>query len=195
MTPDSIFTRQWASSQYTWSFIGRMSPNKCHQDIIRAFACYKKHLNPMSRLLFIGEYRNCWRYTRDMMALPGQLGIGDVHFLGMVDDAELIAAYAMSDVFVCMSEHEGFCVPLLEAMHFDLPVIAYNAGAVPETMGGAGILLDSKHPAEIAELIELVRTQSEFRQKIIDQQRQRLAAFRTMDLTTRVNQLLLETIS
>lgn len=194
LVPDPVFTRQWRSSQFTWSFIGRLSPNKCHQDIIKAFACYKKQINPMSRLLLIGEYRNCWRYTRDMMRLTHELGVGDVHFLGMVDDAELIAAYQMSDVFVCMSEHEGFCVPLLEAMHFDLPVVAFNAGAVPETLGGAGILLHEKDPVEIAELVEMLRIQPRLRQQVITRQQNRLTEFRAIDLTSRVRQLLTETI-
>lgn len=192
--PDRVFTRQWASKQFTWTFIGRLSPNKRHENIIRAFACYKKFIHPHARLLLIGENRNCWRYTAEMMNLVKTLGVGDVWFLGMVDDTELVSAYNMSDVFVCMSEHEGFCVPLLEAMHFDVPVVAYGAGAVPETLGGAGVLLDTFDPLTVAELVDQIRTDPAMRQSIIEGQRQRLKAFQSMDLTARVRQLLEETV-
>ncbi|MCD4652940.1 glycosyltransferase [bacterium] len=195
LQPDPIFTKQWQSSQFTWSFIGRMSPNKCHEDIIRAFACYKRYINPHSRLLLTGEYRNCWRYTQAMMQLVRGLGIGDVYFTGLVSDSELVATYKMSDLFICMSEHEGFCVPLLEAMHFDIPVVAYSAGAVPETMGGAGLLIDTKHPVEVAELVEEIRKNAEFRNRIISRQQDRLRTFRAMDLTEKVQQLLRNTVS
>ncbi|MBN1297335.1 glycosyltransferase, partial [bacterium] len=190
MAPDPVFERQWRSSQYTWAFIGRVSPNKRHENIIRAYACYKKHIHPHSRLLLIGENRNCWRYTQAMVDRVRSVGVGDVHFTGMVDDAELVAAYRMADVFVCMSEHEGFCVPLLEAMHFDLPVLAYRAGAVPETMGGAGVLLNTRDPVVIAELVEQLRVDTGFRRSVIDGQRRRLAVFRAMDLTGCVRDLL-----
>ncbi|MBN1878488.1 glycosyltransferase [bacterium] len=189
-TPDAVFSRQWNSTQFTWSFIGRLSPNKCHQDIIRAFAFFKRYLHPHSRLIFIGENRNCWRYTQAMQKLVRTLRTGDVHFTGMIDDSELVAAYMASDVFVCMSEHEGFCVPLLEAMHFDVPVIAYDAGAIRETLGGAGLLLRSKHPAEIAELVDVIRTNPLFREAIIRGQRDRLNQFHSLDLTGRVQELL-----
>mgnify|MGYP001367546843 CR=1 FL=1 len=193
-TPDPVFLRQWASSQHTWTFIGRLSPNKCHENIIRAFAFTKKYLHPASRLLFIGENRNCWRYTAALTDLVRKLGVGDVWFLGMVDDTELVAAYKMADIFICMSEHEGFCVPLLEAMHFDVPVVAYRAGAVPETLGGAGLLLESNDPVVVAEAVEMIRTENSFRTSLINGQRRRLAAFQSMDLTERVRQLLEETI-
>ncbi len=190
--PSSIFSKQWKSTQFTWSFIGRVSPNKCHQDIIRAFAFYKRQINPHSRLLMIGENRNCWRYTQALIRLVRDLGTGDVFFPGMIDDSELVAAYRATDVFMCMSEHEGFCVPLLEAMHFDIPVIAFDAGAVRETMGGAGLLVKTKHPAELAELVELIRTDQKFRDTVVEGQRLRLREFRSLNLTDRVLELLKE---
>ncbi len=192
--PHPIFSRQWSSSQFTWTFVGRISPNKCHQDIIRAFACYKKWLHPHSRLIFVGENRNCSRYVHAMEQLVRDLGIADVYFTGMIDTSELVAIYRMTDVFMCMSEHEGFCVPLLEAMHFDIPVVAFDAGAVKETMGGAGLLVQSKHPVELAELVDLLRLNSSFRQGIVEKQRVRLQKFLSVDMAGRVKQLLQENL-
>lgn len=193
-TPDPVFSRQWRSSQYTWSFIGRISPNKCHQDIIRAYAFFKKYIHPHSRLLLVGENRNCWRYMQDLVKLVRSLGTGDVFFPGMIDNPELVAAYRASDVFMCMSEHEGFCVPLLEAMHFEIPVIAYDAGAVRETLGGAGVLVDTKDPAVLAEFVDLIRCNRTLHDGIIEGQNHRLKQFLSTDLTNRVRELLAESV-
>ncbi len=190
--PHPIFLKQWKSSQFTWTFVGRISPNKCHQDIIRAFACYKRWIHPHSRLILVGENRNCSRYVHAMEQLVRDLGIADVVFTGMIDTSELTAIYRMTDVFVCLSEHEGFCVPLLEAMHFDIPVVAFDAGAVKETMGGAGLLVQTKHPAELAELVDLLRVNDVFRQAVVEKQRARLQRFQAVDMTDRVKSLLQE---
>lgn len=190
--PHPVFSRQWKSTQFTWTFVGRVSPNKCHQDIIRAFACYKKWIYPHSRLILAGENRNCWRYTREMEQLVRDLGITDVFFTGLIDDSELVSLYRSTDIFVCMSEHEGFCVPLLEAMHFDIPVLAFDAGAVKETMGGAGLLVHTKHPVEVAELVDLVRCNEVFRQDLVAKQKARLQQFQAADMTGRVEKLLQE---
>jgi L-malate glycosyltransferase len=192
--PDPVFSRQWKSNHYTWTFVGRISPNKCHQDIIRAFTFYKKHVNPKSRLMLVGENRNCWRYTQMMTQLLHELGTGDVYFTGMIEDRELVSTYNFSNLFICMSEHEGFCVPLLEAMYFDVPVVAYNAGAVKETMGDAGLVLDTKNPVEIAELAELIRRNAVFKDVIIKTQQKRLHEFCSRDMTKRVEELLKEAI-
>lgn len=101
--------------------------------------------------------------------------IGGVTFLGRVSHAQLVAAYRSADVFVSMSEHEGFGVPLVEAMAADVPVLAFGAAAVPETMGGCGIVFDEKHFAALAELVQLVTTDAELRAKVIAGQRERVA--------------------
>ncbi len=189
---DTVFKQQWSSPFFTWTFVGRLSPNKRHQDIIRAFAWYKQYLNPRSRLLLIGENRNCWRYTYSMTQLVKSYSIEDVVFSGSINDSELAAAYNLTDVFICMSEHEGFCVPLLEAMHFNIPVIAFDAGAVSETLGGSGLVLKTKNPVEVAELVELIRSNKSFRTAILAKQQKRLHEFCTTDMTVRIKKLLEE---
>ncbi len=190
LTPNRVFQTQFASRQRTWLFVGRVSPNKCHQDIIRSFAFYQRHLDPNARLILVGDVRNCWRYADAMSAMVRELGVANVIFTGMVDDDELVALYRMADVFVCMSEHEGFCVPLLEAMVFDVPVIAYKAGAVSETMGDAGIQIHDKNPAVIAEIADLLRRNPSFKEAVVRKQQNHLSAFLAMDMRQRVNELI-----
>jgi len=192
--PDRIFLRQMASTHKTWLFVGRVSPNKCHQDIIRAFGFYKKHLEPHSRLILVGDVRNCHRYSDAMRDLVSDLGIRDVLFTGMIDDDELVALYSMADVFICMSEHEGFCVPVLEAMRFGVPVVAYAAGAVPDTMDGAGILVHRKDPLTTAEIVHQCLTDPDLRNKLIVNQKMRFDRFINTDMKLKVAELLRELV-
>jgi len=99
-------------------------------------------------------------------------------FLGHIPDEMMFAVYRASDVFLSLSEHEGFCLPLIESMIFDLPVIAFKSTAVPDTLDGAGILLKEKRPDYVAELVDLVRRDRAIRDKIIASQRQRLERFK-----------------
>jgi len=117
-------------------FVGRIIPNKRVDDVIRSFAVFQKWLQPRSRLLLVGDHRGFERYFDRLQELVRELRVDEVVFTGHVDDDELYACYRAADVFLCLSEHEGFCVPLQEAMHFGLPVVAYDAGAVRETLRG-----------------------------------------------------------
>jgi glycosyltransferase involved in cell wall biosynthesis len=133
-----------------WLFVGRVAPNKCQHDIIAAFAIYRRIFDPEARLTLVGS-ASAPRYLRAVRMLVGELGLGDsVEILDSVSHTELLAHFLVADAFVCLSEHEGFCVPLLEAMELGLPAVAYAAAAVPETVGAAGVLLDSKDPLEVA---------------------------------------------
>lgn len=157
-------------------FVGRIAPNKKQEDIIKCFYYYKA-INPRSRLFLVGGFNGCEVYYDYLQNLIKNIGIKDIHFTGIVDFADLIAYYMLADAFLCMSEHEGFSVPLIESMHFDIPIIAYNSTAVPYTMGGAGILVNRKCYPEIAEMINLVVTDKELRKKIIKKQNIRLNDF------------------
>ena len=190
LTPNAVFARQWRSSQTTWFFAGRVSPNKCHEDIIRGFKVYKEAVNPHSRLILTGDVLNCARYANGMIQLVRDLHIPDVFFTGMIDDDELAAMFKMADVFVCMSEHEGFCVPLLEAMHYDVPVVAYDAGAVGSTLGGSGVLLKDKHPVNLAGIVDQILTDENLRVRIVNNQRRRLLAYQSADYQAQVAALL-----
>jgi glycosyltransferase involved in cell wall biosynthesis len=137
-------------------FVGRVIPNKKFEDVIRAFHVYRTRHNPRSRLLLVGSYGGFERYLAMLHTLVAKLGTPDVHFLGHVSNQELSALYDVADVFLCASEHEGFCVPLIEAFHKRVPVLAYAATAVPATMDGGGVLYDTKDPVEMARLVDAV---------------------------------------
>lgn len=151
-------------------FVGRIIPNKCVHHLILAFNVYKKEFNPRSRLLIVGEYAGFERYYYALVDLVKSLKLEDVHFSGHVTFDELVSFYRISDVFVILSEHEGFCVPIIESFYMGIPVIAYSSTAVPETMNGAGILLEKKDPLYVAQNIDRVVREKEFREEIIAKQ-------------------------
>lgn len=155
-------------------FVGRITPNKKIEDVIKVFYYYKKSINPKSRLFIVGSFVGMHKYMEYLRALTLELGISSVIFPGHVTMQGLTAYYRLSDVFLCMSEHEGFCIPLLESMHFEIPVIAYSAAAIPETLGGSGVLVYEKDYQKIAELIDVVLRN---KQNIIEEQKKRLRDF------------------
>jgi glycosyltransferase involved in cell wall biosynthesis len=151
-------------------FVGRTIPNKRLEDVIRWFHAYKRWFNPRSRLLFVGEQSGFERYVATLNELVAQLGAADVHFLGHVSNEELVAFYEIADVFLCASEHEGFCVPLIESFYMGVPVIAYAATAVPATMDGGGVLITDKEPMQVAALIDRIVSDSTLQDRIIGSQ-------------------------
>ena len=128
--------RLYADGRTNIAFVGRIIPNKRIDDLIRTFALYQRHHQPHSRLLLVGDHRGHERYYDRLRELVASLGVQEVVFTGHVDHDELLAYYSVADAFLCLSEHEGFCVPLQEAMVFGVPVVAYDAGAVRETLRG-----------------------------------------------------------
>jgi glycosyltransferase involved in cell wall biosynthesis len=162
-------------------FVGRIIPNKKIDDLIRVFALYQRTFNPRSRLLLVGDHRGHERYYDRLQEMVRRLRVDEVVFTGHVDHDDLMAAYAAADLFLCLSEHEGFCVPLLEAMAHGVPVIAYDAGAVAETLRGGGILLADKEPEEVAGLVDRVLTDPALRQAVLDSQEAALRQVRSLD--------------
>ena len=160
-------------------FVGRIVPNKKQEDILKCFYYYHKHINKESNLILIGGYDGFEDYRKYLENFAEELKIREQVFLtGRVSFDELITYYKVADVFISMSEHEGFCIPLLEAMHFDVPVIAYNAGAIPSTLAGAGILLSEKNYLEISELINQIVSNERIKQCIINKQKERLHSYK-----------------
>lgn len=172
--PDKSLLRRYRDGTLNILFVGRVAPNKRHDDLIKIFAFYQRHVNPRSRLLLVGSYEGMEQYYFALQNLVQELEVADVTFTGKVGNPELIAYYQLADIFVCMSEHEGFGAPLIEAMCFDTPVVAFNSSAIPYTLGGAGVLVREKDYAEVAELIELIRTDGALRSRILATQRARL---------------------
>jgi glycosyltransferase involved in cell wall biosynthesis len=145
--------RQKEDGGARWLFVGRIAPNKCQHDIIGAFAAYRRLFDPLARLTLVGS-ATAVRYLRALQQLSASLELGDsVTIADSVGFRELLAQFATADVFVCMSEHEGFCVPVLEAMELGVPVVAYDAAAVPETLGGSGVVLGDKDPWVVASAV------------------------------------------
>ena len=183
-TPDPKVLRAYGDRRSNVLFVGRCAPNKAIDDLVRLFACFQKHLRPDSRLLHVGAFQGMEAYHGMVRILARNLGLHDVHFLGAVSQAELAAFYRVADVLLCPSEHEGFCIPLLEAMYFDVPVLAYAAGAVPETMDGSGILFHEKRAEPVAEMVERLLGHPPLREAVLEGQRRRLQRYRERDLAT-----------
>jgi glycosyltransferase involved in cell wall biosynthesis len=162
-------------------FVGRMIPNKKIEDVIRFFHAYRTRYNPRSRLLLVGSYSGFESYYAMLQGLIARLGTPDVFFLGHVTNEELSALYDVGDLFLCASEHEGFCVPLVEAFYKRIPVLAYAATAVPATLGGGGVLYDDKNPEYVAALMDAVRGDPELEARILTAQDRALDALRGQD--------------
>ena len=161
-----------------WLFVGRMAPNKRQDALVRAFAYYHNFINPNSRLILAGSVQGMESYLDYVRAVIDSLTLQD-HVVLNCDpsDLELAACYVAADVFVCASEHEGFCVPLIEAMWFDIPIVALRRAAVTETLGDSGIGLNSLHPALIAESAHAVLSNDDLRSSVCAAQQLRLKHF------------------
>jgi L-malate glycosyltransferase len=177
--PDYISASSFDDDWVNLLFVGRMIPNKRIDDVIRWFHAYKRRFNPCSRLLLVGSHSGFERYLAMLHNFIARIGATDVHFRGHVSNEELVAYYELADVFVCASEHEGFCVPLMEAFHMGVPVIAYASSAVPATMDGGGVLVETKDPLAVARLVNQVVVDDAFTGHVLatqDAALERLAA-------------------
>ncbi|MEI6668135.1 MAG: glycosyltransferase family 4 protein [Acidobacteriota bacterium] len=157
-------------------FVGRIAPNKKVEDIIRLAEHYKRYVDAYYRFIFVGRYDGVPRYFDMLRALVGEFGWLQERFLftGPVTDAELAAYYRAASVYISMSEHEGFGVPLVEAMATDVPVLAYSCTAIPETLGGAGVQFAPKQFELAAEWLYELAYDDGVRAAVIDGQRRRL---------------------
>jgi glycosyltransferase involved in cell wall biosynthesis len=158
-------------------FVGRISPQKRQEDVVKAFTVFKTYFDKGARLHLVGPSSST-EYQRTLERFIEKLGIANVHLTGPVSQSELIAYYRSADLFLSMSEHEGFCVPLIEAMLSEVPVIAYAAAAIPETVGEAGILVYEKRYEEIAALMHLVMSDTDLRERMMAAGRARAEFFR-----------------
>ncbi len=159
-------------------FVGRVISNKCQHDLIDAFAVFK-NIHKNSRLLVVGGYRKEEKYFQYLKKKTVEMGLEwDVLFLGKVHDDALHACYRCAHLFWSMSEHEGFGVPLIEAMWFDIPVFAYKSSAVPETMGSGGLLFTDKNDLErLAVTAKLLIEDQDVRKSVVTAQKKRIQAF------------------
>jgi L-malate glycosyltransferase len=160
-------------------FVGRLAPNKRPEDLVRLAAYWRKFIAPDVRLLLVGKWWARGSYFHRLQAFAYELDFTpwEVVFLGHVDHDDLLACYAAAHVFVSMSEHEGFGVPLVESMLMRVPVLAFSAGAVPYTLGGAGVQFTRKDLAEVGEMAQLLAADASLRNAVLAGQDRRLPAF------------------
>lgn len=150
-----------------WLFVGRLAPNKCQHDLLAALAVHRRLHDPGARLTLVGSPAST-AYRDALLQLADQLGVEDaVTMVSGVPEEVLSAYYEDADVFVCLSEHEGFCIPLLEAMRHSTPVVALAATAVPETAGAAAVLLPEKEPHLVATVVDKLLRDAELRRQLV----------------------------
>jgi glycosyltransferase involved in cell wall biosynthesis len=165
-------------------FVGRVAPNKRQDNLIRHFHAYQSRFDPDARLLLAGGTEGFEGYLTQLRVLASALGVRDVHFLGQVTNAQLTALYDVADLFLCASEHEGFCVPLVEAFYKRVPVMALARAAVPATMDGGGVLYDTTDSLEVSEIMHAVLSDPALEARVLDAQDAALGRLRARDLAT-----------
>jgi len=175
--PDKKVLNKFADDYTNFIFVGRLSTNKKQEDVIKVFYYYNKCINQKSRLFLVGSYEGTERYCVQLKELIKRLNLENVYITGKVNFKELLAYYKLADVFISMSEHEGFCVPLIEAMYFKTPIIAYNSTAIPYTLDGSGVLVNKKIYEEIAELAQILIEDKQLRERVIKKELGRLKHF------------------
>ena len=179
--PDQTVLNAWSGPDSAGTkllFVGRIAPNKRQDELIRMLAYYRTCIDPAAQLLLVGAFRDQPQYSQRLHALVRALGLeAGVTFTGPVSLAELVAYYRCASVFVSLSEHEGFGLPLLEAMQHRLPVVALDRAAVGETVAGAGVLLREKDLAAAAEACGLVVERDELRASLVAAGLRRVADF------------------
>ena len=179
--PNWLLAGQFDDEWTNILFVGRVIANKKIEDLIRFFHAYRTLFNPRSRLLIVGAQSGFERYPASLHRLAATLGEAYVHFVGHVSDEELVGFYEIADLFLCASEHEGFCVPLVEAFYKQVPVLAYAATAVPTTMDGAGVLFEQKDPVHVAALMDAILSDCQTQDVIVRAQLAAVDRLRSKD--------------
>ncbi|MBI2437769.1 MAG: glycosyltransferase [Lentisphaerae bacterium] len=181
--PDSRVLRALGDGRINILFVGRCAPNKRIEDGLSAFFYFQKFVERAARFIHVGSFVGLERYQALLGAYAAKLHLEEVIFAGAVPQNELSAYYEGAHLFLCMSEHEGFCIPLIESMEHNLPILAFAAGAVPETLSGAGVLVREKNFEQIAEMMGQLTRSKPLREAVVSGQRQRLARYRQRDLS------------
>jgi len=190
MPPDPAVLRKFAEPMKNILFVGRIAPNKCVEELITAFACYHKTMNPFSRLIIVGSERSAPRYFAMLRMLAGEYNLPNICFEYFASPSGLVTYYELADVFVSTSRHEGYCLPLVEAMYKHVPVIARSAGGTPEAMGGGGVMFDDLQPTELAELIHRVLSDPQLQDEILTSQEERMQSIRVRNVDAELKALL-----
>ena len=177
--PDKKVIKKYSDRKKNILFVGRIAPNKAQEDVVKSFYYYKKYVNKDSRLILVGNDNGFENYSDLLKKLVKELGLeNDVVFPGHIKFEEILAFYKVADLFLCMSEHEGFCVPLVESMFFEVPILAYNSSAIKDTLGNSGVIVNKKDYFLISELINYILSDENVKKEIIKNQNKRLEDFK-----------------
>ncbi len=167
-------------------FVGRIAPNKKQEDIILSFYHYQKNYNPNSRLILLGAYDEGDGYYQRLTEFVKELGVKNVNFTSHISFDKVLAIYRSADLFLCLSEHEGFCIPIIEAMMFETPIIAYDSTAVKDTLGDGGILLKDKNPLEVAGMMDYLLNHKELTDELKNKQKLKLEEMKYERITAKL---------
>lgn len=190
--PNPAVMKKYNDGKKNILFVGRIAPNKKQEDVIRAFYYYTKHLESNSRLIIVGSYNGLEQYYLELKAYVKKLGLKNVVFTGHTSFPDILAYYRTADLFLCQSEHEGFCVPLVEAMYFGVPIVTYDSSAIGETLGQAGVLLRDKDPMLTATVIDCILSDENVINQIRQHQKEELKRFDHKNVAQAYVQFLLE---
>lgn len=182
---DRVVTGQCGDGRKNILFVGRCVPNKRIEDLLHAFRFFQKYVEPDSRLIHVGSWAGTERYYTLLKTKVADLRLENVVFAGGVRAEALRAYYKSAHTFLCMSEHEGFCIPLIEAMAHGVPVMAFAAAAVPDTLDGAGVLFREKKFDAVAEMLGKLCNDAALRQSVITNQRARVDRYFAQDIPKR----------
>lgn len=178
---DRRITARYADGRTNILFVGRGAPNKRIEDLLFALYYVQRYVDPTARLIHVGSYGGLERYHALLQTKAYELRLDHVVYPGSIPPDQLRAFYQCASVFLCMSEHEGFGIPLMEAMAHGVPVLAFAAAAVPETMDGAGVLFREKRFDLLAELLDRVARDTPLRAAIVAGQKARLQRYLDQD--------------
>jgi glycosyltransferase involved in cell wall biosynthesis len=178
-TPNPVLRSLLGDGRTNVLFVGRIAPNKRQEDLVRLASYWKRFIAPDVRLLLVGKLPRRRHYFDALQALAYEEGFTpwEVLLPGHVTHDDLLAYYAAAHVFVSLSEHEGFGVPLVESMLMDVPIVAHRATAVGDTLGPAGVQFARKHVGDMAEVAHLVATDASVRAGVLAGQRRRVRDF------------------
>lgn len=184
--PDQEVLKKYSDGKLNVLFVGRCVPNKRIEDLLYAQYYLQRYHRPDSRLIHVGSFAGTEPYLAMLQSVKRELRLEHVDFVGSVPESHLCAYFQVADVFLCMSEHEGFGIPLLEAMQADVPVVAYASAAVPETLDGAGVLFQNKVFDELGAILNRVGSPGELRTRVLEGQRARISRYEAQNVEAKL---------
>lgn len=191
--PDSTLMEQLQDGKSNLLFVGRITPNKCQEQLVEAFYYYLT-MDVEARLILVGEGNSNDPYYHHLLSTIDKFNLSSYVLMpGQVNDAQLLAYYRTAHLFWSMSEHEGFGVPLVEAMWFDIPVLAYKSSAVPETLSESALMFNNKEDlVQVAALAKLLVKDRALQSKVISAQRRRRESFTPQAVSENLSRLILK---